>query len=226
MTTLTVILPVHNESEIIEDAFSEIYKKIRAAIKSSEFILVENGSKDNTLDILKKICKKHKGVFVSTAPIGYGSAILKGIKMANSNNVCYMPSDGQIDLSVFPQLLKEFNSGKWDLVKVKRKGRENIGRTLVSLIFATTIFLLFKTPHIDINASPRIIEKKRFEKLKLKSKDSFLDTELLIKISRLNWRIKEIPMENLPRIGGKSTRSISTFIEFFGNIYKYKVRKI
>jgi len=222
MIELSIILPVYNEEKIIKSSFEEIFKKVKETVKSSEFILVENGSKDKSLEEVKKISESYPFTTYTTAKKGYGSAVLKGLKLANGKYVCYMPSDGQIDLSVFPKLWKEVKSGKWNVVKVKRINRESFWRTIVSFSFSTIISLLFKTPSIDINGSPRIFEKKYLGILDLKSKDSFIDAEFLIKITRLGWSIKEIPMENLLRIGGRSTRSIKTYIEFFSNIYKFK----
>ncbi|OGD86828.1 hypothetical protein A2Z23_03285 [Candidatus Curtissbacteria bacterium RBG_16_39_7] len=225
MIELSVILPVHNEENIIEVSFKEIYKAVKNTVKSSEFILVENGSQDKTLEIVKKICQKYDGTRFAVAPKGYGSAVLKGLELAGGKYVCYMPSDGQIDLEVFPKLWKEAKTGRYQLVKVKRITRESLWRTIVSISFSLIIPLLFRTPRIDINGSPRIFEKKYLSILDLKSKDSFIDAEFLIKITKLDWSIKEVPMKNLPRLGGKSTRSLSTFLEFFSNIYKFKFER-
>lgn len=225
MTRLSIILPVHNEEDIIETTFEEIYDKITNVEKSVEFILVENGSTDKTLQIAKKIAAKHKSTKWTTSPKGYGSAILKGIKIANGKYVCYMPSDGQVDMNVFRSIWEDAQKEKWQIVKAKRKNRESFARTLVSKVFCQTISLLFNTPKIDVNGSPRIIRKDHLNSLKLVSGDSFIDAEMVIKASKLNWKIKETEMPNLDRAGGKSTRSYKTFLEFFNNIFLYKLSK-
>lgn len=225
MTELSVILPVHNEADIIEATFQDIYKAVRKTVKSSDFILVENGSQDNSLQVSKKICQKYTDTRFAVAPKGYGSAVLKGLELARGKYVCYMPSDGQISLEVFPQLWAKAKTGKWQLVKVKRTTRESFWRTFVSISFSIIMWLFFKTPLVDINGSPRIFERRYLPALDLKSKDSFIDAEFLIKLTRLGWSVREIPMRTLPRLGGKSTRSIKTFFEFFVNIYKFKFKR-
>lgn len=222
MIELSVILPVHNEEEIIKQVFSQIHKTVKKHVKSSEFILVENGSTDKSLKVLKGIDKEFTNTRHSIAPKGYGSAVLKGLSIAKGKYVCYMPSDGQIDVKVFPRLWTLVKIGKWQLIKIKRINRESFSRLLISKVFSAIISLLFQTPLIDVNGSPRIFEKKYMGKLNLKSKDSFIDAEFLIKISKLNWKIKEVPTKTISRTGGKSTRTFKTFVEFLMNIYRFK----
>lgn len=219
---LSVILPVHNEENIIKSTFDEIYREVKYVEKNSEFILVENGSVDNTFHVIKELAKGYKDTEVTVAPKGYGSAILQGLKVARGVFVSYLPSDGQVDLQVFPDLWKLSQENTWNIVKVKRLHRETIFRTFVSFCFSVIIALLFKTKFIDVNGSPRILKSTDVKSLHLKAKDSFIDAEMLIKASKLAWKIKEIPMTNLERTGGKSTRSYKTFVEFFLNIYKYR----
>lgn len=219
---LSIILPVHNEEDIVENVFKDIYKEIKKDVNSVEFILVENGSTDGSLKAVKKICGKYTQTRFAIASKGYGSAVLKGLEIAKGDYVCYMPSDGQIDLSVFAKLWSEAKSGKSDVVKIKRANRENIGRTIVSKSFSIILSILFGTPQIDVNGSPRIFKKELLKELKLKSKDSFIDGEFLIAAKKLELSIKEFPAKNLPRAGGESTRSIKTFTEFFLNIYKFR----
>lgn len=218
MYDLSIILPVHNESEIIESVFNEIKKEVEKIGIWAEYILVENGSFDESLKILKKIEKENKDVCVLTSPKGYGSAVLAGLTKASGTNICYMPSDGQADVLILEKLFREFKKDKWDMVKVKRIKRENILRVLTSRVFAFLMFVLYNVRLLDINGSPRIIKKQLLLKLNLQSKDSFIDAEFAIKAQRLEWKIKEIPMKFINRKGGKSTRSIGTYIEFIKNI--------
>ncbi|KKS04505.1 MAG: Glycosyl transferase family 2 [Candidatus Curtissbacteria bacterium GW2011_GWA2_41_24] len=121
MTELSIILPVQNEAEIIEQVFSEIFHSIKKITKKPEFILVENGSSDNSLKVIKKISQNYSNTLWAEAPKGYGWAVLKGLTLAEGKFVCYMDSDGQTNLSTIPKLLEEIKSGKWDLVTVTRQ---------------------------------------------------------------------------------------------------------
>ena len=203
-----------------EKALREIITTLNKCKISYEILLIENGSRDNSPEIVKTLSKKYKYVYSFVSQKGYGNAVLKGLKESKGKFVCYMPSDGQIDLNVFPKLLKYV--GKYDLVKIKRIKRENFIRDLTSWTFNHSLSFIFGTELTDVNGSPRIFLKTQIPKLKLQAKDSFIDAEFLIKISKLNWTIKEIPMGNIERYGGKSTRNLNTYVEFFKNIYDYK----
>ena len=74
----------------------------------------------------------------------------------------------------------------------------------------------------DINGDPKIFPKKYLEVLDLKSSDSFLSSELLIKAKILNLSLKEVHTVSLLRIEGKSTVNFKTIIEFLRNILRYK----
>lgn len=224
MIFLSLTLPIHNEEDIIEKVVEEVIQSLNKCKITYEILLIENGSKDKSLEKLVILSKKHKNVRYYISPQGYGSAILKGLKESKGRYVGYMPSDGQVDLSILQKLIN--NVSRYDLVKVKRVTRENFGRTLISLTFNLTIAILFNSRLLDINGDPRIFLRKELKTLKLKSKDSFIDAEFTIKLSKLNWSVLEIPIKNIERYGGKSTRHFGTFIEFFKNIIEYKFSPI
>lgn len=226
MILLSLVLPIHNEEEVIETVFEKIFTSLKKIKIPFEIILVENGSRDNTLIIIQKLCKKFPNTKVTSSKKGYTRAIKAGVKIAKGKYICYMPSDGQADENKIAKLFKLIKDNKYDIVKVKRVSRENIIRFLVSVSFDLTIFLIFRTRFVDVNGSPRIMLREKYNMLDIKSNDSFGDAEMLIKASILKWKIKEIPMQNIKRHGGKSTRSINTFLEFFRNIYNYKTRTI
>lgn len=225
MLDLSLILPVHNEEGLIKKVFIDVKKTLDDLNISYELILVENGSIDNSLGVLKEIAEKNKNTKVLITPKGYGGAVLKGLSKARGKYLCYMPSDGQIDLKVFPKLWSAIKKTKCDLVKVKRITRESMIRLIISYAFSLIMMSVFRISFLDINGSPRIFLRKKIKLLNLKYKDSFIDAEFAVKAHFLNWRIKEIPMKTLLRLSGESTRNWKTFIEFFYNIYSFKTGK-
>lgn len=222
MTDLSLILPVHNQADIIEPVFRKILSVLDTLHIPYECILVENGSTDRTHHAVIRLAKKYPHTSVLTAPIGYGSAVIAGLHKAKGTYVCYMPSDGQIDLSVLPGLWRAATSGAWDMVKVRRTTRETAGRYIFSWCLSHLVSVLFGIPAWDTNGSPRIFLRTKLPELALSHKDSFIDIEFAVKAYRLNWKIKEFPMRTLPRYGGTSTRSWRTFVEFLKNIWLYR----
>lgn len=222
MINLSLILPVHNQEGIIEPVFKKILSVLDTLHIQYECILVENGSTDRTKNAVVRLAKKYPHSKALTAPIGYGSAVITGLRKAKGMYVCYMPSDGQIDLSVLPPLWRTITSGAWDMVKVRRITRETVGRYVFSWCLSHLVATLFSIPAWDLNGSPRIFSRTKLPRLALSHKDSFIDIEFAVKAYRLNWKIKEFPMHTLPRYGGTSTRSWRTFVEFLKNIWLYR----
>lgn len=223
MVNLSLVLPVHNEALIIQGVLDSIMSTLRKTVGSFECILVENGSTDNTLEVLENLAKKYRQVRVLVAPKGYGSAVLAGLRKASGLYVCYMPSDGQIDLSIFSSLWKATQTTTWDMVKVRRVSRETWKRTVVSNIFSLAVSVLFDIPRLDVNGSPRIFHRRNRKLLALASQDSFIDVEFAVKAHLLGWKILELPMRTLPRSGGTSTRSWRTYWEFCRNLYRFRL---
>ena len=226
MIDLTLVLPVHNQECIIEQVYQDIERMLKGLSISYECILVENGSTDKTLDVVKRIAHHYISVRRFSSKKGYGHAVLRGLSEAKGKYVSYMPSDGQVDLSVFPVLWKSIQADTWDIVKVKRMTRETVLRVIVSNVFSRIISYIFSIPAIDINGSPRIFLRKWLPLLDLSYGDSFIDVEFVVKSHDFGLRIVEFPMNTLPRAGGKSTRSLKTFIEFFMNIWQFKRRRM
>lgn len=222
---LSLVLPIHNQATIIAPVVKDIYNILKKGKINNEIILVENGSKDDTLKILNKLAKKYTNTIIIVTKLGYGSAVLAGLKVSKGEYVSYMPSDGQLDPNLVPLLYKTIIKGIYDLVKIKRITRENTIRYLRSKVFNLLTRLLFKITVEDINGSPRIFERKWLSVLDLQFKDSFIDAEMAIKAYYLKWKIKEIPAKTLPRLGGKSTVNFKTVIEFLSNLFNYKFGK-
>lgn len=218
----SLVLPVHNQELIIKRAVADILKVLKKINISYEVILVENGSLDGTLNAVFNIAKEYPHIRVFTSKKGYGSAIITGLNNTRGTWVSYMPSDGQLDPKVLSKLYALAITGMYTMVKIRRVTRESIIRLIRSKIFNLLTRLFFKINVNDINGNPRIFLRKWLKILNLQYQDSFIDTEMAIKSDFLKWKVKEIPAKTLPRLGGKSTVSIATVIEFMRNLITYK----
>jgi len=218
----SLVLPVQNHADIIASVVEKIVKTLEKTKIDYELVMVENGSTDNTLEVLKNLARKNKRIKVVVSKPGYGQAVVYGLSRTKGKNICYMPSDGQCDESVFPKVIKAMQKSKVDLVKVFRTSRESVFRKNVSINFNLLANILFFLKVWDINASPTCFKKVNLKKLDLLAKDSFLDTELLIKARYLKWKIVRIPMENFNRAGGTSTVKPTIVFEFLKNMIDWR----
>ena len=214
----SLVLPVQNQADIISLVSNQIVKILKTARINYQLVMVENGSKDKTLSVLKQLARKNNRIKIITSLPGYGRAVIQGLKNSNGKYIGYMPSDGQCDAFVLPKVFEAMQNKSVDLVKVYRTSRESLIRKYVSRVFNWLANICFNLKARDINASPTIFAARNLKQLKLESPDSFLDTELLIKAKKLNWRIVSLPMKNFNRIGGRSTVKPAIVLEFLKNM--------
>ena len=102
---LTIILPVHNEADVIESVVIRVEKLLSARQIKYEILCIENGSKDNSWDIIKKLAKNISSVKNYQSKQGWGNAVRKGIQLARGRLCCYMVSDWQMDPRYIIKLL-------------------------------------------------------------------------------------------------------------------------
>lgn len=221
----SLVLPVQNQADITPTVTAKIVAVLKKNKIDYELIMVENGSTDNTLTVLKKLASKNKRILVTASPSGYGRAVIHGLKSTHGQYLSYMPSDGQCDPLVLPRVFKAITQPGIDLVKVFRTSRESMLRKLVSRSFNLLANLIFGLKTKDINASPTAFSAKNLKPLNLQSPDSFLDTELLIKAKKFNWNIVRLPMRNFKRRGGRSTVKPKIVIEFLQNMFRWRINE-
>jgi hypothetical protein len=114
------------------------------------------------------------------------------------------------------------------LFKVRRRFRmDGAARKAVSLVYnaaATTLFGWLGS--FDLNANPKILRKEELERMGLRSKDWFLDLEVMIKAKRLRLPVHELNVVSQMRIGGSSNVRPATCWEFVVNLLKYRFRSL
>ena len=136
--SISIVIPSYNESENIKELCRrtlDIIKKIN--IKKYELIFVENGSKDNSLELLKKINSENKSIKIISLSrnFGYQSAIAVGLKYSENDYVCVMDGDLQDPPEIISKFVEKIKEG-YDVVygiRIKRKG--NIIKKLLYNLF-------------------------------------------------------------------------------------------
>ena len=94
-------MPTLNEEDNVHDAINETLRSFDNAKLNAEIIVVNDGSKDKTLEIIEKICKKDPRVRVIShdTPKGIGASFWDGVNNSNKDSICMLPGDGENDPS-------------------------------------------------------------------------------------------------------------------------------
>ena len=133
ISTLYVVIPCYNEEEVLEETTKQLKKKMEKLIKDkkisgkSKVMYVNDGSKDNTWSLIKKINEKEAlftGITLSRNR-GHQNALLAGLMTAKkyADVVISMDADLQDDINAMDEMIEKYNNGK-DIVYGVRSSRK------------------------------------------------------------------------------------------------------
>ncbi|HRJ74557.1 MAG TPA: glycosyltransferase family 2 protein, partial [Anaerolineales bacterium] len=135
---LSLIVPVYNEQDNLPLLFEAIYKVMNPLGKTWEIILVDDGSQDNSLNILKEYAEKdkeHVKVVSFRRNFGQTPAIAAGIDYSQGDIIVLLDADLQNDPADIPMMLAKLDEG-YELVSGWRKNRKDnaVTRNFPSMI--------------------------------------------------------------------------------------------
>lgn len=127
MKKISIVVPMYNEEEMIPLFFetaNNVIKNLDNKYKVS-FTCVDDGSKDRTLDLLKKQRKIQSNIRIISFSRNFGheAAVCAGLKQSNGDIIIVMDADLQDPPEVILQLIKKYEEG-YDVVNAKRINRE------------------------------------------------------------------------------------------------------
>ena len=131
---VSVVAPAYNEAENLENLYERVRRSLESDGESFQLLIVDNGSDDTTLDVLRKLSAKDERVqFVSLSRnFGHQGAIIAGLEMASGNPIISMDADLQHPPEVLPEMLKHWKEGAEIVFTLKRKDRSrSLARKLV-----------------------------------------------------------------------------------------------
>ena len=198
---LTVIIPVYNEVGNIE----ETLKRVKAAKKATEIIVVDDGSQDGTRDILKNLDGKEKvRVVLHEKNQGKGAAVRTGMDAATGEILLIQDADLEYDPRDYEQLLRPLEEGIADVVYGSRflggPRRVTMYWHMIAnrlLTFMTNI--LYDTILSDMETGYKVFRRKVVDGMKLRSKRFDFEPEFTAKVLKRHYRIYEVPISFNPR---------------------------
>lgn len=211
MKTLSIIIPCYNEAQnipLLLQRFALVLTE-KKLLDDITVILVNNGSIDNTSDILKAELEKYLFASTITVPVnqGYGYGILQGLRVAKTPFIGWTHADMQTDPSDIVrayELLKENNNDPALYLKGKR-----IQRSWFDSIF-TFGMSVFESMYLkkflwDINAQPNILHRSFFGTWDNPPHDFALDLYALYQARVQGLKIIRFKVKFPPRIFGTSS---------------------
>ena len=206
--TLSVIIPCYNEGKNLPILMERLGEALQART-DIDIILVNNGSVDDSADIMAEKSPKYSFISVVNVPVnkGYGFGILSGLNAAKGEFLGWTHADLQTspqDLcTAWESILIESNPSR-TYVKGNRYGRSPFDVFFtIGMSFFETLFL--KTRLWDINAQPNLFHRTFFEKWDNPPFDFSLDLYAYYYAKKLGLKVKRFPVEFPHRIHGHSS---------------------
>jgi dolichol-phosphate mannosyltransferase len=198
-----VLLPVHNEGASIEETIRGIYAELSAVVNAG-FIICEDGSKDNTKQVLLGLANElPMRLNLSDARKGYSKAMREGMAMLDAEYLLCMDSDGQCDPRDFARFWQA--RGTADILIGWRVHRAD---TLVRRAFSRFFYLLyqavFHTPVHDPSCPYVLFSKNVARRLagELGDMKEGFWWEFVARAHRRGFTIHELPVNHKLRSAG------------------------
>ena len=167
MDKISVIIPIYNGERFLSEALDSV---INQTHKNLEIICVNDGSTDNSLDIINSYAQKDKRIkVIDKSNSGYGATVNLGIAATEGNYIAIFEPDDILHPNIYEKLLKEAIDNDLDVVKCnfnnywsknnKRKRSGLIAKTAKSTVFSPKDNLKIFTCHASVWAG---IYKKDF----------------------------------------------------------------
>ena len=224
---LSLIVPCYNEEGCLRQTASELAEAFMARGIPLQLVLVDNGSRDRTSEVIDELIARHLPITKAIVPVnrGYGRGILEGLKVATAPLVGFVCADGQVGASsaVEAYCLACAADGP-TLTKVRRRIRQDSWkRKLISVAYNLGMQVVFGwLASLDLNGNPKILPREYVEAMLLESNDWFLDAEIMIKSKHLGLRVIEFDVAGQLRRAGKSKVRLTTCLEFMKNVWRFR----
>ena len=229
---LSIVIPAYNEEARIRptlDAYTSYFEAKYG--KDVEFIVVVNGSRDGTEDIVREVAGRSPQVrsIIEPRAIGKGGAIMRGFEVATGEWVGFVDADNATLPEAFDDLVTHIGDAGVIIASryipgAKVSPRQPLSRRIASRVFNKLIRLLFKLKITDTQCGAKLLrgDAMRAALPHLGLTRWAFDVDLLFQLRRLGYRIAEIPTTWSDR-GGSKLKIGRTSLEMFMAICRLRL---
>lgn len=225
---ISIVLPAYNEAANIRTAVEKALATAERLFTRYEIIVVDDGSADSTCAVVEELARSgypRVRLIKHEVNIGYGAALRTGFSHSNCELVFFTDSDNQFDISEIEYFLPLMATS--DLVTGFRVYRyDTVLRCLLSWVYNRLVGVMFRLHVRDVDCAFKLMRREVVRQVAIECNNFFVNTELLARARRWNFRIAEKGVRHYPRTAGETSvrpsdipRTLATVFSMWRRIY-------
>ena len=203
---LSVFFPAYNDSGTIASLVITALRTARTLTPDHEVIVINDGSADNTAEILDELARTYPEVRVvhHEKNRGYGGALRSGFATATRELIFYTDGDAQYDPGELSVLWAKMTPDT-DLVNGYKISRADpLHRIVIGRVYHYIVSTLFGLKLRDVDCDFRLMRRTIFDRINLVKTSGIICVEMMKKIQDAGFHIVEVPVHHYHRAFGKS----------------------
>ncbi len=205
---LSVVIPVYNERFLVGELVRRVLAVSAPEIREMEILLVDDGSRDGSLEILRRIAAEHPDrirLLEQGRNQGKGAAIRRGIAEATGDLILFQDADLEYDPRDYPRLIRPFLEDGADVVYGSRflpsdRRRVLYYRHTLGNRMLTTLSNWFTDLNLtDMETCYKVFRAPLLKSIPIRANDFAMEPEITAKVAKRECRIFEVPISYLGR---------------------------
>lgn len=210
---LSIVVPCYEEQANLKKFYDEVISIAEKEKYDFQIILINDGSKDKTLEIMKDLSSDDQRVrYISfSRNFGKEAAMLAGLKYASGDAIVIMDADLQHPPVLIPELVKGYLAGFDQVIARRNRKGDSVIKSLVSSLYYSLMNHYVDVSFTDGIGDFRLLSRKAVEALLSLSEYNRFSKGLF---SWIGFKEKIIEYENVARVEGESKWSFSKLLNY------------
>ena len=206
LKSLSIFFPAYNDAATIPSMIISAFLTVQRITNDFEIIVVNDGSKDHTAELLNELQRLYPQVRVITHPQnrGYGAALRTGFSSASKEWVFYTDGDAQYDPRELVKLVEALESNIDVVNGYKIERSDPLHRIIIGRLYHHIVRMIFGFRLRDVDCDYRLMRRSIFDKVQLTSTSGTICLEMVKKMQDFRYRFSEVPVHHYHRAHGKS----------------------
>jgi len=203
---ISAFFPAYNDGGTIPSMVLTALMTLRQLTDDYEVIVVNDGSADYTAQVLDELATRYPELRVihHEQNRGYGGALRTGFRSATKELIFYTDGDAQYDPREMVRLYQVWGDDVDFVNGYKISRSDPLHRIIIGRLYHWIVRLAFGLRLRDVDCDFRLMRRRIFEVIHLKSDSGVICVELMKKVQDAGFRIKEVPVHHYHRAYGKS----------------------